>query len=353
MKLLIVTQKVDKNDPILGFFHRWIEEFAKHFEKIIVICLEKGECDLPPNVKVLSLGKEDLKIENWKLKIKFRYILNFYQYIWRERNNYDAVFVHMNPEYVVLGGLFWRVWNKRIGLWYVHRQTNLKLWIAEKFVHVILTSSPESFCLKSRKTMVLGHGIDSKLFRYHGRNFDSPLKLVHVGRITRVKNIHIIFESVRKLLDSGVEVVSMSMIGQPITPDDKKYLVELKALVKNLEIERCVVWRGTVPNSQIPLIYAESSASINASPDGGMDKVVLESLATGCPSFVHNKAFMPLLADMKEVLMFSDASDLATKIASFQVMENKGQVVEELSKKIRSGYDVAVVVDKIIPLLHD
>jgi len=43
MKLLIVTQKVDINDDVLGFFHDWIKEFAKNCEKVTVICLGKGE----------------------------------------------------------------------------------------------------------------------------------------------------------------------------------------------------------------------------------------------------------------------------------------------------------------------
>ena len=29
MKLLLVTQNVDRTDPILGFFHQWVEEIAK------------------------------------------------------------------------------------------------------------------------------------------------------------------------------------------------------------------------------------------------------------------------------------------------------------------------------------
>ena len=78
MKLLIITQKVDINDDVLGFFHRWIEEFAKHCEKITVICLQKGEYNLPDNVKVLSLGKEGAMA-------KIKYALNFYKYIWQER----------------------------------------------------------------------------------------------------------------------------------------------------------------------------------------------------------------------------------------------------------------------------
>lgn len=32
MKLLIVTQAVDTEDPVLGFFVRWIEELGKHVE---------------------------------------------------------------------------------------------------------------------------------------------------------------------------------------------------------------------------------------------------------------------------------------------------------------------------------
>ena len=58
MRLLIITQKVNKNDPVLGFFHTWIKELATKFESIEVICLEKGHFDLPQNVTVYSLGKE-------------------------------------------------------------------------------------------------------------------------------------------------------------------------------------------------------------------------------------------------------------------------------------------------------
>ncbi len=41
-RILIVTQTVDTQDPVLGFFVRWIEEFAKHAEELTVICLEKA-----------------------------------------------------------------------------------------------------------------------------------------------------------------------------------------------------------------------------------------------------------------------------------------------------------------------
>ena len=129
-KLLIITQKVDKNDSVLGFFHGWILEFAKNYEELIVICLEKGEYDLPDNVKVLSLGKEDNVS-------KFVYLIRFYKYILQNRKNYDNVFVHMNVEYVILGGLVWKILRKKIGLWYMHKSVTLKLRLAEKLVDII------------------------------------------------------------------------------------------------------------------------------------------------------------------------------------------------------------------------
>ena len=148
MKLLIITQKVDINDDVLGFFHRWLEEFAKHCEKITVICLEMGEYKLPENVKVLSLGKEECVS-------KLKYLWRFYKYIWQERKKYDAVFVHMNPEYVVLGGLFWKILGKKISLWYTHKNVDLKLRIAEKFPNIIFSVSKESFRLKTAKLLVV------------------------------------------------------------------------------------------------------------------------------------------------------------------------------------------------------
>src|SRR3972149_3520538 len=99
MRLLIVTQVVDTNDSDLGFFHRWIEEFAKHCESIVVICLKEGQHRLPPTVAVYSLGKGKTA-SGFQLPAgrRFRYTIRFFTLLWRLRNSYDAVFVHMNPE---------------------------------------------------------------------------------------------------------------------------------------------------------------------------------------------------------------------------------------------------------------
>jgi hypothetical protein len=34
VKLLFITKKVDKDDDVLGVYHRWIEELAKKVQQI-------------------------------------------------------------------------------------------------------------------------------------------------------------------------------------------------------------------------------------------------------------------------------------------------------------------------------
>ena len=159
MKLLVITQKVDEHDSNLGFFLVWLKTLATRFEDITVICLEAREYQLPDNVTVLSLGKEH-RLSQWQ------YLRRLYTYIWQYRHDYDHVFVHMNPEYVILCGLLWRLWNKKILLWYTHKSVDIKLRIAEFLVTKIFTASKESFRLRSNKLQVMGHGIDVTLFAH-------------------------------------------------------------------------------------------------------------------------------------------------------------------------------------------
>ena len=58
MKLFIVTQIVDRNDPVLGFFIEWVRFLASEVESIELVGLKVGEYDVPENVTVHTLGKE-------------------------------------------------------------------------------------------------------------------------------------------------------------------------------------------------------------------------------------------------------------------------------------------------------
>ncbi len=272
MKLLIVTQAVDTEDPILGFFVRWIEEFAKHAERIEVICLREGKHDLSANVRVHSLGKETGVS-------RVKYVLNFYRYIWNLRHDYDAVFVHMNPEYVVLGGPFWRLWNKRISLWYMHKSVDLKLRIAAQLADVIFTASKESFRLKSSKVRVMGHGIDTDFFS-PDTNILRENWLLSVGRLMPSKRHDI---AIRIATQDGKE---LRIAGEG---SERK---KLEALASELGAR--VSFLGALTQSQLRDKYRKARYLIHTSETGSLDKVVLEALACGLPVRTNDPALKAL-----------------------------------------------------------
>ena len=346
MKLLILTQKVDKNDDILGFFHGWLMEFAKHCEKITVVALEAGEYDLPKNVKVLSLGKKSTsqKSKVYKVKSKEKYTFNFYKYIWRERNNYDNVFVHMNPEYVVLGGLFWKLWHKKIGLWYTHKAVNLKLRIAEKMVDIIFSASPESFRLKSKKLKIMGHGIDIDKYNCEpGRQ--NKFAVLCVGRISPIKNQKLLIEAIDVLVNQKNQTnLKIIFVGDVSSKKDEVYLEELKESVRNKKLEGNILFEGSIPNKEIVGYYCNSKLSVNLCPTGGADKVVLEAMACARPVIVLNKTFENILPN-KFILQKENASELAEKIMAI-LREEK--TYKELRKEIRKKHNLENLIQNII-----
>ncbi len=253
MKLLICTQVVNKDDPVLGFFVRWIEEFKKHCE-VEVISLQ-------------MLGSGGRFMRAWRLL----------RIAWG--GEYDAVFVHMNPEYVIGAGWLWRLRGKRTALWYAHGSVNIKLRVAAAFANVILTSTAEGFRLKSSKLRIMGQGIDSDFFA-PDPNVVRGNSLLSVGRLMKSKRhdlaIRMANEQGRTLLISGEG------------PERKN----LESLARELGAD--VHFLGGLTQTQLRDEYRKAAYLIHTSETGSLDKVVLEALACGCPIKTNDPALKHL-----------------------------------------------------------
>ena len=145
MKLVFVTRKVDRQDFLTSFVFGWISKLAASLDKLYVICQEQGDTSgLPANVEVYSFGKE-------KGHGRFRQGLTLFTLIFKLAGNSQGIFVHMHPIYLITAWLPAKLFGKKIILWYMHKSVDLKLKIAHALADTVLTASPESFRVKSKK----------------------------------------------------------------------------------------------------------------------------------------------------------------------------------------------------------
>jgi len=342
MKLLIATQTVDKDDNILGFFHDWIEEFAKHAERVHVICLFEGKHELPENVRVHSLGKE-------RGNTRWDYLRLFYTYVWRLRGEYDSVFVHMNQIYVILGGLLWRIWKKKIGLWYTHKQVTLSLRIATFLTNIVFTASEESFRIRSKKKKVVGHGINADLFSCSMGSLHDPIRILHMGRITPIKNCDTLITMVSVLGNAYGRKVHLTFAGAPVTNDDKNYLADLRIQVGELGLQSAVFFVGAPIFTDVPSVFCDADIVVNAAPTGGVDKAPLSAILSKRPVVVSNRAYQRIFGTYAHqcIAEYRDPDDFSQKIEGVITMHDRERMLTDLDNFVRRNYSLEKLVQTI------
>ncbi|MGB4076505.1 MAG: glycosyltransferase family 4 protein [Minisyncoccia bacterium] len=336
MKLLIITQVVNTDDAKLGFFHHWLEEFAKRFESIEVICLEEGRHALPENVRVHSLGKEhdrhSLKERNSTIygtvMRRIRYLIRFYQHLWKLRSSYDRVFVHMNPEYVLFAFDLWFLTGKKVALWYNHEVGSFALRLVAPFIHKIFYTSPYAYTARYTNAKRMPGGIDTTLFAPK-ELLRTPHCVYMQGRVAVAKKPHLLFEALRLLKERGVTLTA-TIVG-PIEPP---YKVQLHKDFGDLIDGNTILLKGPVRNEDTPELYASHAVAINLAADGNFDKTVLEALSCQTPVILSSQAFSDLIPPLW-VVTPDDPSALALALERFFALSEDAR--SHLGKKGRAA----------------
>jgi glycosyltransferase involved in cell wall biosynthesis len=340
MKLLIFTQKVDNKDPLLGFFCGWIEALAKKYESIHVICLEEGKYHLPDNVTVYSLGKE-------QGAHKMEYILHFWKYLSMISGQYDAVFVHMNQEYVLLGGLYWKLKNIPVYLWRNHLYGNVLTRIAVMLSTKVFCTSRQSFTAQFHKTVIMPVGVDRSVFAMKEGTMRKKNSICMVGRVSRVKRIEIALQAVSLLIKSGVQA-SLSVVG-PRPAKDIIYFNMLRQYVSDHDLGSYVKFYDAVPQDKLSEIYSSHEICLNVTQDGSFDKTIIESASCGAIPLVSNKSLDELLPEVCVVEpRAKDIADSVMKIFNTQTNIETKQSLEAFA--ISQSLDM--LVDKLITEIH-
>lgn len=353
MKLLVLTQVLDRQDAILGFFVRWIEGLAKHCDAVRVVALEVGDTsDLPPNVDWVEIGREGKLLRF----VRYRKALNRAL----TRDGFDTVLGHMVPRYCLLAAGPAKRAGARHFLWYTHAGVDTRLRRAETHVERIFTASEESLRLITDKKQVTGHGIDLEHFeRAPNRDLGEGAepRLLSVGRLTPAKDPLVVLEALAQLRAAGTPA-RLEWVGSGLAHGDQAFGGQVRARVAELGLEGCVDFHGVVPYPEVPGRYAAADVLINASHTGSVDKVVLEAMAMGRPIVSCNDSIPRVLESLGEdraALAFEpkDAAGLAERLRALLTRSTAER--EALGDRLRDivarDHEVDVLMGRLVEMM--
>lgn len=346
VRLLICTQAIDLDDPVLGFFCHWVEEISKHSESVVVICLKEGRHNFPENVTIHSLGKEALKPKTYHLKpvAKLQYVIRFYRLMWKLRKEYDAVFVHMNQEYVLLGGKLWGLWGKRVVLWRNHKKGSFLTRLAGRYSHTVCYTSESAYVASFKNAVRMPIGIDTDFFK---PNISSnPRSILSLGRLDPVKNAEVLVKALELLSNDGVKF-TVDIYGDP-TSGHEVYAHNIRSQMMASNLEGHVRMHAGITHSHTPNIYRSHALYVNLTPSGSFDKTIGEAMASGLIVIVANESLRGVIDD--ELIAEADSAESVSRALRTALTiseERRSEIAKKSRDYILNEHSLSLFIQKL------
>lgn len=340
MKLLFLTQVLDRDDGVLGFVVRWVEEFAKHTDAVRVVALEVGNTSgLPANVDWVEIGRKG-RIGRY---LKYRRTLKA-----AFGEGFDVVLAHMVPRYALVAYEPSKRAGARLYLWYTHKGVDERLRRAVTVVLKTFTASDESLRVETPTRTVTGHGVDTDHFDLAPADWTAR-RVLSVGRLTPAKDPLTLIRALRLVLDAG-HAARVDWVGGGLTTADVGFADEVRAAIAGADVGDTFTLLGEVPYSAVADHFGRANVLVNASHTGSVDKVVLEAMAARRAVLSCNESFPPIFAGLDDPAAFGeraalgrstwlafakgDAEDLAAKL-SF-LFDQAPEVLAQLGEDLRT-----------------
>lgn len=303
MNVLVITQAIDLDDPTLSVYHDWLKAATSGFDGVTVICLKKGRHRYPPEIPVLSLGKEEGSG-------RIVYIIRLFSYLIGHRRRYDAVFVHMNQEYVLIAGWAWLLMGKRIYLWRNHHAGNWLTDIAALFCRKVFCTSAHSYTAAYKKTVLMPVGVDTE--RFLPGSAPLPNSLLFLGRLDPSKRPELFIEALSILKERGVQF-SATIVGNPTKPHSA-YRNDLALYAAEKRVADEISFMPGVANEATTNLYQSHAIFVNCSSSGMYDKTIFEAMACASLVAVSNRN---LIGKIDPIFLF-DEGDAASLGATLE-----------------------------------
>lgn len=324
MRLVVVTQRVDPDDPALGATVPMLRALAQRVDELVVLTLVARESGLPANVRLKSIAAPTQALRGARFAAALAPEL---------RRRPVAVLAHMSPVYAVLAAPLARPLRVPLLLWFTHWKRSRMLRAAERVSDRVLTVDRRSFPFASPKVTPIGHGIDVDALPCVDQA--EPLRVLALGRTSPAKGLDTIVAASRR---AGIE---LELRGPSLTDEERGYRDALGVAVE-----------PPVPRRAIASVYAHAGALVNNMRSGALDKVVFEAAASCLPVVVSNPGFDSLIGDIEPSLSFpqDDAEALAGRLRALADAgaETRARIGRELRERVRRDHSVERWADEVL-----
>lgn len=341
----MLTPGLDSENSKIGFARTWVKHLAKRVERLHVIPVMGGSSPTP-NVRVHSLGRERGLNKTHRLWNLYRILGSVLQ-----QDTPDVVFIHMLPMYVWLMAPLIKAFRVPVVFWYTSGHVNAELRLAHRLADCVVTASPESFRLKSDKTVILGHGVDTTRFCPDLECGTQGMEILAVNRIAPDKDLETLLRAV-----AIVEGATCRIVG--ITDErNQAYRARLDNLGDELGIGERVQFVGPLPYNAMADQYRACALFVSTSLTGSVDKVVLEAMACEKPILTCNESFERVLGSRATTLMFDrgDFRALARKANHWLCLnaDARARLGCELREIVVRNHDLAGFADRLLGVFSD
>lgn len=299
MKIIAFCQTLDLKDQALSDTFSRISELAniEDVNQLFIVSLNSsGEQpkNIPSNVKIYST-KQRYKL--FKLFELYKLVIPILL-----KNKINFCYVYMGNIFPIILLPLKLFFKFKIITWYGHLSKNILSLISLKYFTNIWLSSDDVYNIYNLKNFInIGHGVDKKKFFSFNDYQKRSNSLVCVGRISKIKNINLLIESIYLLKKINNINLKLIIIGAPYLNDDHIYKTYLLELIKTLKLQKNIEFLGHLSLSQINEVYNKYKFYITACP-GGLGKSGIEGIHSGC---------VPIIAEPK--LSTFDYSDILKK----------------------------------------
>jgi glycosyltransferase involved in cell wall biosynthesis len=263
----------------------------------------------------------------------------------------DSVFAHMNILFAAMAGPILKVMRIPLFLWYCHKSVTLALRAAVFFSIKVFTCSENGMNVRSRKKRVIGHGIDLKKILFSEIRHD-PGTLLCAGRISPVKNVHVLVDVMDELVNrAGLRDLKLLIAGGPTElKRDRRYLRRVRCLVSEKNLDDHVLFLGEQNATGMIELYQRSLLLLHLSDTGSLDKVLLEAMACGCIPVSSNESFRMLYEqEFPRLQTTLDSGEIVSTVQSVLSMnqDEKERLRSELRGEVVGSHSLKRLVDVI------